>query len=247
MSSSGRWEGRRRRAPGARAPPASRDKALDDGPEAARMVELDQVRHLVRDHVVGKRRLDMHQAPGQPDRAALGADAPLGARVGQRDARRGQAEQRREMPHAWCHRFQCRELEPFHHESRTLGAQRLAPSRLTGPVPMRSSNISPNNGRRSPLTPRRRTGLSATDHSSSLARIQCSFSRTKPSMSRHGARSGADDLQAVGVDRDAEGAPPPSHEAVFHFPPGEPDEVSAVQVSPFCCSSIHVLASSLMV
>src|SRR6185503_6870695 len=47
-------------------------------------------------------------------------------------------------------------------------------------------------------------------------------------------------LQAVRVDRQSERAPAAAYEAVFHLAPGETDQVSA-----FCCSSIHALASWL--
>ena len=55
---------------------------LEQRPEAWRMVELDQVRDLVRDHVVGDARRQLHQPPMQPDLALLVAAAPLRTRAG---------------------------------------------------------------------------------------------------------------------------------------------------------------------
>ena len=52
------------------------------------MVELHEVRHLVRHDVVGQFRRHMDQAPREADDARLGAQAPLGARVRNNDARR---------------------------------------------------------------------------------------------------------------------------------------------------------------
>ncbi len=46
------------------------------------------------------------------------------------------------------------------------------------------------------------------------------------------------DLEPVGVHRDAERAPAPTHEAVLHLALAEANQPSAL-----CCSSIHVLAS----
>ena len=81
----------------------------------------------------------------------------------------------------------------------------------------RSSTISPNSGRRSPLAPRRRTGLRrhrpfvelGEDPALLLAHEAFDVAPRRAQRRR--------DLQAVGVDGDAERAPPPAHEAVFHF------------------------------
>ena len=192
MSSSERWEGRRRPARGARAPPASRDKDARPGSRSA-------ANGSARRGAPSRARPRSRRAPARcaPGATTAGSSRPRCTRpIG--CARWTSATRGAGWPSsaAKCatrgvSASSAASLSHFTREP-TLGAQRLAPSRLTGPVRMRSSTISPNSGRRSPLTPRRRTGLGATDHSSSLARIQRSFSRTKPSMSRHGARSGAD-------------------------------------------------------
>src|SRR5882762_2255479 len=46
----------------------------DQAPEALRMVELGEVRHLVSDDVIDQRGIEVHQTPAQPDRAVLAAE-----------------------------------------------------------------------------------------------------------------------------------------------------------------------------
>ena len=50
---------------------------LDERPEARRMIELDQVRDLVRDHVFGERGRQLDQPPVEPNLALAVAAAPL--------------------------------------------------------------------------------------------------------------------------------------------------------------------------
>ena len=60
---------------------------LDDRPEARRVIELDQVRDLVRDDVFGERRRQLHEPPVEADLAARVAASPFAARVGQAQRR----------------------------------------------------------------------------------------------------------------------------------------------------------------
>ena len=71
--------------------------AFDHRPEPRRVVELDQVRDLVRDHVVGQHRRQLDQPPVEPDLAAVVAAAPLAARVADLHRRRGALQQPREV------------------------------------------------------------------------------------------------------------------------------------------------------
>ena len=194
-------------------------------PEALRMVQLDEVRApRARPR---SRRARARRAPGasEADRAALGAHAPLRARVGERDARRGQAEQRGVVRRARRQRLERARLQPARPGARAARGGRRSRSRRRGCTAPSRTSSSTHLAEAAAATRRSRRaaarGRGTCAHSSSLARIQRSFSRTKPSMSRHGARSGADDLQAVGVDRDAERAPPPPREAVLDLAAAE--------------------------
>ena len=61
--------------------PGSSD--FDQRPESRRVIELDQVRDLVRDDVFGERRRQLHQPPVETDLALGVAASPFAARVGQ--------------------------------------------------------------------------------------------------------------------------------------------------------------------
>src|SRR5690606_37578645 len=66
----------------------ARDELADRGPELGAVVELLEMRDLVRDHVLHQLEREVHQPPVQPDDAVRGAAAPAGARGRQAPARR---------------------------------------------------------------------------------------------------------------------------------------------------------------
>src|SRR5262245_50588655 len=63
-------------------------QSCDGAPEARTVIELLQVRELVRDDVVDHRQCEMHEAPAQANAAVLSAGTPLRTR-------------RRNRPRAW--------------------------------------------------------------------------------------------------------------------------------------------------
>src|SRR5262245_37448135 len=77
------------------------EERLDELPEPRRMVELDEMRDFVRDHVTREERRQLHQSPVEPDHALLIAASPFGASVGELECGSRGGDARRELRDAW--------------------------------------------------------------------------------------------------------------------------------------------------
>src|SRR6185436_9565574 len=217
-------------------------------PEAPRVVELDEVRDLVRDDVVGERGRDMHQAPGKADAAALGAHAPLGAGVGESYRRGGEAELRGEMRRARLERFESAELQPAHQSFQRAPARRAdnQPSRLALHLARTFPDLE-----HVQLAEKRQRFAAHAEQQRRLGHPRPFVELGEdpaPLLAQEafdlapGRAQRRRDLQALRVDRQAERAPAAAGEAVLDATAAELDQPNA-----FCCSSIHSLAMALMV
>src|SRR5260221_2940901 len=111
-------------------PPVAGAKALDLGPDRARVIHLAQMRELVAHDVIDEMRRRLHQAPGEAYLAPGVAASPARARRGDGDSRRRDAARAREPGHASLEMLAGGALVPRHHGAAHPCRRRLAQADL---------------------------------------------------------------------------------------------------------------------